>query len=123
MHIYLVDILIVERPRPPQRSTQVRVEIVGAPERPLPALQINVVNAMARVHPALPVHPQRQDEVRRGPEQTPAVIDARLAQQPKALRQPRLDAGQTDLALFRRELVFCRREEARTTRSTVSARG
>lgn len=119
-YTYLINVLIMESARPPQSSTQICVKVIRTPERPLSAFQVDIIDT--RVYPPLPVHAQRQNKMRRRPEQTPTMIDPRLPKQPKALHKPRLHAGEPNLSLLRRKLMFSRREEPRTTRSHTLAR-
>jgi hypothetical protein len=43
----LVNVLVVERHGPAQRSAQVRVQIVSTPKRPLSTLEVDVVDTTA----------------------------------------------------------------------------
>ena len=111
----------MKRHRPPQSRAQIGVEIVRAPERSLPVLEIDVrclAVARARESPGVdarsPVDAQGQDEVRRDAKERPAVVQARLGQEVEALLQVGLDAGQADFPFFEGELVLCHGEEPST---------
>lgn len=103
---YLIDIFVFKCPRPAQRSTQIIVEAVGAPEHAPAAFKFNSIMSAACAPSSTSIQANCKSKMCCCPEQTPAMVYSRLRQEIETLAKPSLNAGQSYFSSFFRKTMF-----------------
>lgn len=81
----LINILIMKCPRPSKSGAEISIQVIGAPECSLAALQVDVIRMTAGVNAGLPVNPQGENQMSGGPKETPAVVEPGICEEVEAL--------------------------------------
>lgn len=104
----LIDVVVVESARTAEYGAEVLVQIVGAPEKPLAALDLDAV-AIARSAVELgflAVEAQGLDQARSGAEEGPAVVQAGAGEDVEAGAEEGLNARESGGLGFAVELLL-----------------